>query len=147
MKILRPTYVNLHKLNNLTCRSNWYLQLRTFGTEQNKWDVSIIYKYDIRVGFPPGITSPREDCRSRAYPTRMSYLFYYTEQYKTQKGENYKHQRFWINILVVCLVELVSPVGHSANSVGVRALFFGLAVIIQLIHGCCRELFNYFITC
>ena len=26
----------------------------------------LIYKYDIRVGFPPGITSPREDCRLRA---------------------------------------------------------------------------------
>ena len=26
----------------------------------------LLYKYDIPVGFPPGITSPREDCRSRA---------------------------------------------------------------------------------
>ena len=26
----------------------------------------IIYKYDMPVGCPPGITSPREDCRSRA---------------------------------------------------------------------------------
>ena len=25
-----------------------------------------LYKYDIPVGFPPGITSPREDCRLRA---------------------------------------------------------------------------------
>ena len=38
------------------------------------WDVSA------------GITSPREDCPLRAYPTRMSYLFYYTEQ-------NTKHKR------------------------------------------------------
>ena len=28
--------------------------------------MDMIYKYDIPVGFPPGITSPREDCRSRA---------------------------------------------------------------------------------
>ena len=26
----------------------------------------LICKYDIPVGFPPGITFPREDCRSRA---------------------------------------------------------------------------------
>ena len=72
----------------------------------------MIYKYDIPVGFPPGITSPREDCRSWATPssdtprevipggnpTGMSYLFYYTKQNSKHKREkNYKHQRCWIN--------------------------------------------------
>ena len=35
--------------------------------------IGILYKYDIPVGFPPGITSPRED-------------FIIPNKYKTQKG-------------------------------------------------------------
>ena len=36
------------------------------------------------------------------------------------KGGKITNTRVFGYILVVCLVELVSPVGHSANSVGVR---------------------------
>ena len=54
-------------------------------------------------------------------PTGMSYLFYYTEQIQNTKGVKITNTRDFGQILVVCLVELVSPVGHSANSVGVRA--------------------------
>ena len=53
----------------------------------------MIYKCDIPVGFPPGITSPREDCRSRAWPEgdnpleaplRIGYII--PNKYKTKKG-------------------------------------------------------------
>ena len=55
--------------------------------------------------------------------TGMSYLLYYTEQNaKHKNGKNYK-QRFWI--YTTRLVELVSPVGHPANSVGVRGYSSG----------------------
>ena len=59
---------------------------------------NLSYKYDIPVGFPPGITSPREDCCSRATtlsrgevipggnPTGMPYLFYYPKQILNTKG-------------------------------------------------------------
>ena len=55
------------------------------------------------MGFPPGITSPREDCRSRAYPEGNNPLqeklflvetpqechicFIIPNKYKAQKGE------------------------------------------------------------
>ena len=35
-----------------------YLELRF----TRMFDKLVLYKYDIPVGFPPGITSPREDC-------------------------------------------------------------------------------------
>ena len=67
-------------------------------------EVIILSKYDIPVGFPPGITSPREDCRSRA-SSRGSYSWCKPHRdvisvllYRTNtKHKNYKHQRFWIN--------------------------------------------------
>ena len=56
------------------------------------------------------------------HPWRLSYLFYYTEQNTKQtRGKYEKRRRFWINTRhLPSVVNLVSPVGYSANSVGVR---------------------------
>ena len=51
-----------------------------------------LYKYDIPVGFPPGIIlrerrqSSRGEVIPGGNPTGMSCLFYYTEQIQNTKG-------------------------------------------------------------
>ena len=77
----------------------------------------IIYKYDIPVGCPPKIPSPRDDCRSRD----VIFVLLCQTKYKTQKGEKLQTPE----ILDRCLVELVSPVRHSANSMGVNGYSSG----------------------
>ena len=64
------------------------------------------------------IWHPRGEVFPGAHHTGISYLFYYTKKNIKQKGKKLQTE-ILDKILVVCLVDLVSPVGDSANFVGV----------------------------
>ena len=83
----------------------------------------------------------REDCHPRAMPSSDNPLsgklflvetpqgchicFITPNKIQDTKGGKITNTRDFGYILVICLVELVSPVGHSANSVGVRGYSSG----------------------
>ena len=88
------------------------------------------------MGCTPGITSPREDCRSSDKlfkgklflvntPQGCHICFIIPNKMQKHKGEKLQIEsldKYWSSAL---FVELVSPVGHSANSVGVRGYASG----------------------
>ena len=99
-------------------------------------------------GVAQGRQSSRGEVIPGGHPTGMSYLLYYTCHIcfiipnKIQKGENYKHQRFWIN--TCCLLCWTSFTGRSLCKLcGCLWVFFGLAVTNQIADGCCHGLFKY----
>ena len=70
------------------------------------------------------------------HPCGVSYLFYYTKQNtKHKRGNNYKHQRFWINTRrLPCWTSFT---GRSPSKLcGCSLVFFGLEVTNQLAHSC-----------
>ena len=70
------------------------------------------------------------------HPCGVSYLFYYTKQNtKHKRGNNYKHQRFWINTRrLPCWTSFT---GRSRSKLcGCSLVFFGLEVTNQLAHSC-----------
>ena len=146
-----PAGTNISFRINLSCQASrsWSLLAR-----HDFWlTPSNIYKYDIPVGCPPGITSPREDCRSPEgdNPLEGKLFLVDTPQgchicfiipNKIQKGGNYKHQGFWINTR-----RLPCWTSFTGRSLGKLCwclwVFFGLAVTNQIAHGCCHGLFKY----
>ena len=89
------------------------------------------YTYDI-----PMVYTPQRCHISFIIPNKVQY---------TIKGGNVTNTRYVGYKLVVYLVDIVSLVGHTSNSVGVR-WYFGLACVNQLTHAVAVFLFNSLTT-
>ena len=91
-------------------------------------------------GVARGQQTSRGEVIPAGHPTGMSYMFYYTK--KIQKGENYKHQRFWINTRhLPCWTSFT---GRSLGKLcGCLWVFFGIVVTNQITHGNSHWLFTY----